>query len=158
MALFQLIREFASRLSGSPKNGEQTSREQMDEAIKRILVPELRAMGFAGSMPHLRRQRGETWDLLSLQFSKWGGSFAINVARCGPNGIDDYRGVVPAAKVTALDVIDRQRVGATRPGEDYWFKFENIPAEEAAQLAVNKLRDERFWASVERLPVGRTAH
>jgi len=45
-----------------------TRREAMDAAGKSLILPGLRAMGFKGLAPHLRRLYGNTGDLLSFQF------------------------------------------------------------------------------------------
>ncbi|WP_083805244.1 DUF4304 domain-containing protein [Chthoniobacter flavus] len=52
------------------------SRDNMISAIKEIVVPTFRNMRFRGSFPHFRRERGEQFDLLTFQFSSWGGRFA----------------------------------------------------------------------------------
>lgn len=156
MALFQFLRKLSSPPSGWGKNKEPTSRREMDDALKRLVLPELRAMGFKGSMPHLRRPRRDHWDLLTFQFSKHGGAFTVETARCGPGGITDFRGHVPAEKVTAWDVVDRYRVGAERPRTDHWFKFEKAPADQVAERLLGHLRGAELWRIVDTLPAGRT--
>ena len=111
----------------------ETSRAEMDEALKRLVVPELRSQGFKGSMPHLRRPRDGEWDLLTFQYSKWGGAFAVEVACCRPEGVNAPTGHVPAEKAKAWDLPRRHRVGAVSPGNDYWFKFEHDDPDAVAQ-------------------------
>lgn len=56
-------------------------RERMIRALKDILVPYLRELGFSGSFPHFRRyNEGDRVDLLSVAFEKWGGAFYIEAS------------------------------------------------------------------------------
>jgi hypothetical protein len=52
-------------------------RRQMDRALKAIVVPKIRALGFVGSLPHFRRKHGSTHQMLMLMFNKYGGSFYL---------------------------------------------------------------------------------
>lgn len=130
----------------------ETSRGEMDEALKRLVVPELRAEGYKGSMPHLRRRQGETWDLLSFQYSKWGGAFCVEAARCRADGVDAPRGHVPAAKAKAHDLPRRYRVGPERVQSDHWYKFERDDPEAVAGRLLADLNRPALWEIVERLP------
>lgn len=132
--------------------GRKTSRPEMDEALKRLVVPELRAQGFKGSMPHLRRPRDGQWDLLTFQFSKWGGAFVVEAARCHPEGVDTPMGHVPAEKAKAWDLPRRYRVGPERVASDYWFKFERDDPEAVARRLLNHLRGPRVWEIADALP------
>src|SRR5687768_13859305 len=62
-------------------------REAMDDALKRILVTDLRQRGFSGTLPHLRRRENERVSLLSIQHFSSGGSFVVEVAACPPSGL-----------------------------------------------------------------------
>jgi len=63
------------------------ARDKLIAALKEIVLPTLRNMGFRGSFPHFRRERDEQLDLLTFQFSRWGGSFVVEIAYC-PASID----------------------------------------------------------------------
>jgi hypothetical protein len=61
-------------------------RTDMDAALMRIVVPDLRRRGFTGSLPRLRRRQPGHIDLISFQFHSGGGSFVVEVAQCPPTG------------------------------------------------------------------------
>ena len=134
------------------KYGRKTSRAEMDEALKRLVVPELRGQGFKGSMPHLRRPRADRWDLLTFQYSKWGGAFVVEAACCRPEGVDTLVGHVPAEKAKAWDLPRRYRVGAVSPGNEYWFKFEHDDPDAVAQRLLEHLRKPGLWEIADALP------
>jgi hypothetical protein len=58
----------------------------MRRALKEIVVPELRARGFRGSLPHMYRIQPNRIDLLSFQFSQFGPDLYIEVGSCPPSG------------------------------------------------------------------------
>ena len=68
------------------------ARDKMIAALKEIVVPTLRDMGFRGSFPHFRRQRDEQIDILAFQFSQWGGSFVVEIAHCPAAGYTLHTG------------------------------------------------------------------
>lgn len=102
-------------------------RAAMDEALKRVLVPELPRRGFTGSLPHLRRRDRERISLLSVQHYSSGGSFVVEVAACPPSGHTTAWGLTIApSKVKANDINDpRPRLGSQNfpRGGDYWFVY-----------------------------------
>jgi hypothetical protein len=106
-----------------------TDRKDMLAALRTYVLPELRARGFKGSLPHLRRASSETIDLITVQFDKWGGGFIIEIARCEPTGVTTHWGEqIEPARVTAHDVhpLSRHRVGSPRRGEDgHWFRYDS---------------------------------
>jgi len=96
----------------------------MDLALKQIVVPRLREMGFKGSMPHFRRVRGDLLDLLSFQFDRYGGSFCVEVASAPAAGLHvtpDW--FVPAEKLDVGHTRERLRLGAPGGLGDHWFGF-----------------------------------
>ena len=129
------------------------SRTKMIGALKELVIPKLRAMGFAGSFPHFRRPKDAVIDLLTFQFSSWGGSFVVEVASCPAAGAKIYTGeVVPAKKVTAHDISYRLRLGSNPPKKaDHWFDFESATYGEriygmAAEEVLEHLpQAERYW-------------
>ena len=104
----------ARRQSGPAENvGEPRikSRPIMDRMLKEIFVPELRARGFTGSLPHFRRIRSGRIDLISFQYANRGGRFMVNLSQCGPDGVKtDWGKEIPPDKVTAHDVFEHQRL------------------------------------------------
>ena len=103
-------------------------RDQMLASLRQIVVPVLRDMGFRGSFPHFRRAGDRQIDLLTFQFSRWGGSFVVEMAFCTPEGFTTHYGKhIPAEKVRAHDIhpTQRLRLGSHPPAEaDHWFSFE----------------------------------
>jgi hypothetical protein len=117
---------------------EMTTRECMDAALKASIVPILREYGFKGSLPHFRRLRGHTVDLLTFQFDRSGGGFVIEVARGSEQGITTHWGKhVPASKLTAWDLHPdlRKRVKPREGGgTDSWFRYEHGVAEATQEV------------------------
>jgi len=139
---------FIKRLFGGEPRRERTGAEMRD-ALKRLVVPELRAAGYKGSLPHLRRKRDDGFDLLTFQFSKWGGAFCIEAARCRSSGIDSPLGHIPGEKAKAWDMPVRQRVGAPQRFGDHWFKFENDDPDAVARQALAKVSEPSLWELVD---------
>src|SRR5512145_935458 len=88
-------------------------REAMDDAIKRIVVADLRQRGFRGSLPHLRRRDSDCISLVSFQHFSGGGSFVVEVAVCPPGGYTTSWGdEIAPSKVRAVDINNpRPRLG-----------------------------------------------
>jgi len=126
------------------------TRDEMISALKRIVVPELRRRGFAGSFPHFRRIGATQIDLLTFQFDKWGGGFVAELSKCGPEGVTlPWGAKIPPGKVTARDLHpgDRIRLGSEGPGADHWYRYDGIDPPESAARAVLKDLDaaKRWW-------------
>ncbi len=131
-------------------------RKMMDNALKKIVVPVLRKQEFKGSLPHFRRKNEKNIDLITFQFSRWGGSFVVEIATCPIEGVTMYWGenILPN-KVTAHHLNDRFRLGAKskdEEGEGIWFDFENAKTEEEYEkVASNVLgllnTSDRLWIS-----------
>lgn len=134
------------RLDGSMNN------DAMKAALRTHFVPQLRARGFKGSLPHFRRMGPTGIDLLTVQFDKWGGGFVVEIGRCGPTGFTmSWGAVIAANKVTThhLDWSMRHRVGAPGPDDDgRWFRYDDgTPVAEVAREAAGMLTDaDRWWS------------
>jgi Domain of unknown function (DUF4304) len=122
------------------------AREMMQLAIKSIVIPELRALRFKGSMPHFRRLVDERADLLTFQFNLSGGSFVVELAICTPEHIaKHWRADLELKNVTAHDMNNRRRLGSSMQGGDHWFVYgkknyepnheQVLPAAEYEQVA-----------------------
>ena len=55
----------------------QLERKLMGDALRATVIPYLREVGFAGTLPHFRRKRSGRHELLSIMFNKYGGSFYV---------------------------------------------------------------------------------
>lgn len=99
----------------------------MDQALKEVVVADLRRRGFTGSLPHLRRRDPERISLISVQHHSSGGSFVVEVAVCPPSGhVTSWGKDVAPSKVKAVDINDpRPRLGnPSFPGRgDHWFVY-----------------------------------
>ena len=140
----------------------RATNDKMRESLRRILVPELRARGFKGSLPQFRRIRESCVDLLGIQFNKYGGSFVVEIASCSPEGLQSFGGpIIPAEKARywQVDFHKRLRLGS-KPGginRDHWFKFRKgfifywFSYDPAARsiLPFLDLQAEPFWKSHE---------
>ena len=99
-------------------------REQMNTALKTIVVPHLRAHQFKGSFPHFRRKHDTHIDLITFQFNRYGGSFVVECAICPKDGVTTYWGEhIPPNKVTAHDVNERYRL---QHDDEQWFNYEQF--------------------------------
>jgi hypothetical protein len=125
------------------------TREDMNGALRRFVVPLLRQRGFTGSFPHLCRVVNNRIDLLTFQFDKWGGGFVVEVATSGVDGVTQPWGdKIPPGRVKAHDIHPKQRLrlGNSGPGEDQWFRYDTgKTAEAVAQEVVALLTQAEAW-------------
>jgi len=130
------------------------SKADMERELKAGVIPWLRAKGFTGSFPHLRRTGQIATDLLTFQFDRNGGGYLIEIARCPPEGIVTSWGkAIPARGVKAWDVHPsrRKRIKADSTsslGTDGWFRFDVQQPKELAALTLQKLSDETLWTDL----------
>jgi hypothetical protein len=101
------------------------ARAAIEDALREVVISDLRRRGFRGSFPHFRRQLDSRIDLLTFQFYSSGGSFVVEVAQCGPTGVAHSWKDVGPEKVTAWDVDKRLRLGSNPDAgrEDHWFVY-----------------------------------
>lgn len=133
------------------------TRDRMIVELKALVIPQLKKLGFRGSFPHFRRPQELQIDLLTFQFSRWGGSFVVEVAKCSAEGVTTHWGkFIPPNKVNAHDVFPRLRLGSNPPKEvDHWFDFESASYGEqiyrmmSEEVLMCMPQAERFWDSKE---------
>jgi len=129
----------------------------MIAALKEVVIPHLRSIGFVGAFPHFRRSGERSIDLLTFQFNRWGGSFVVEAASCSAGGVTLSWGKrVPANKVTAHCIGKRLRLGSSPPAKtDHWFEFEDatygerIFAMVAEQVLDTLPQAENYWRSLQ---------
>jgi len=106
------------------------SRTEANAALREHALPRLRAAGFAGALPHLRRARAERVELVTFQFDRWGGAFCVELAICAPGGIVTPWGkLIPADKASAINVNPGQgrwRLRVREGDDDCWFRYDNL--------------------------------
>jgi Domain of unknown function (DUF4304) len=124
-------------------------RAEMDAALKAIVLPELRSLGFKGSLPHLHRTRGNAYDLLTLQFLSAGGAFTIELGRVAPDGLWFAGRQIPVKKLNTTYLRWRHRLGAPFEGGDHWYRFaQDDPATIARQVLAD-LANPAVWRKVD---------
>lgn len=136
------------------------SRDKMVGKLKELVIPELKKRGFGGSFPHFRRLKEERLDVLTFQFSKWGGSFVVEAAQCPNVGVTLSWGEhVPPKEVKAHHIYPRLRLGSNPPEKiDHWFDFECATyGERIYQMMAEEVlmclpQAESYWASKEKKP------
>jgi len=124
-------------------------RKAMGTALKDAVLPVLRARGFKGSLPHLRRPTPEAIELLTFQFDKWGGGFIVEIARCAVSGFTTHWGEhIPPGKVSAWDMHPRQRhriQAKEGSGTAVWFRFDQGQVALAAQEFLSAMPEAESW-------------
>ena len=114
----------------------------MDQALKAIVVPAIRRMRFSGTWPHFRRDRGAEMQMITIMFSKYGGSFCIEAARMSLEEFEQkqqqwraHGKELSKNKLTAGHTrpTSRRRFGAEPPHADRWFEFAPRDYEVAGQ-------------------------
>jgi len=131
------------------------SRSKMIAKLKELVVPQLRKRGFTGSFPHFRRVRNDRMDVLTFQFSRWGGGFVVEVGSCAPGGVDLHTGEhISPADVKAHHICPRLRLGSNPPQiTDHWFNFESATDGESIYQATAEEvmmcipQAEHYWTS-----------
>ncbi|WP_165853553.1 DUF4304 domain-containing protein [Aurantiacibacter aquimixticola] len=127
----------------------------MEAALKAHVLPKLRALGFAGSMPHFRRSRSGAVDLLCFQYRSGGGSFVVEIGRVAEDGFDFHGKHIPAAKAKVSHTRERHRLGSELRVNwgDHWYAFADRDADEVAKEVSAELDRDEVWALVDRLAV-----
>lgn len=123
----------------------------MQSALKRIVVPRLRALAFKGSFPHFRRTAENHIDPLTFQFDRHGGGFVIEVSSCPKEGIVTPWGqAISLQRLTAWDMHPdkRHRIKPSNgSGTDSWFRYEGEKYESCANQVLEHLPSaERWWS------------
>jgi hypothetical protein len=95
------------------------------QVLKELFVPRVRQKGFKGSFPHFRRHREDRNELLTIQFDKHGtGRFVIELGVAPHGDFETYYGkVIAPEKLTAHDLAERMRLGASSENQDRWFEI-----------------------------------
>ncbi|WP_184549192.1 DUF4304 domain-containing protein [Mucilaginibacter sp. FT3.2] len=128
-------------------------RLRMNDAIKTITIPFLRAQGFKGSFPHFRRMKDDRINLLTFQFSLSSPKFVVEISNCSPKGIArSWGNPVKPSNCTAHDMHRRLRLGNSRNEGDHWFDFSkdvlwgNIYQQKAKEIIELWQQAEVWWA------------
>ena len=133
------------------------TREEMDETLKGTVIPHLRDLGFKGSGLHFRRERNGALDLLSFQFSRWSGSFVVEIGRVSREGVDRYGKHIAPFQAKAYHSKERHRLGSELRinYDDHWFEFEKCDPQEVAYKVRAEIDNEELWTLVDQMSVTR---
>lgn len=140
------------RMDLVPQTPAKYTRADMDASLKAIVVPHLREAGFAGSLPRFRRERDGALDALSVSFDKYGGRFAIWLARFPAEGQTyDGRFITPeqADPMYQKDSLGLGMHESWR--KDGWYDFRQRHPDHVAREVVEDLERPETWAKVDRL-------
>lgn len=133
-------------------------RKAMDRALKAIVAPKIRSMGFSGRWPHFRRERGTEFQMIMIMFDKYGGSFCIEAGctsraeflekqqQWKKHGKELSKNELTAAHCGAAR---RRRLGADELHGDRWFQFGPRDYEVAAGEK-RRLMSPEFYSSIAR--------
>ena len=118
-------------------------RKAMDEVLKSKVVPELRKMGFKGSLPHFKRTQNGLIQILGFQFSQWGPQFYICIAAAPAEGVTMLNGKhYPGDKIKYYQCNAQSRIGQNP------FDFEkNDPGLVAEKVLASLPEGELWWRS-----------
>ena len=94
---------------------------RLETAIRSTLAPVLREDGFSGSGRTFRRTRGAWIQVLNVQGSRYGGSFAINLG-VQPLSIPDVLGNRPDPKKITESLCEFRR-RLSEAGADQWWEY-----------------------------------
>jgi hypothetical protein len=120
-----------------------SSRAAMIAELKRVVVPVLRELGYAGTFPHFRRAGGKRVALLSFQFSSWGGKFCVEVGTFPADGYERGGEVIPPDRVRIRDLVRSTRIGPEDADGDRWFDFGGGDYPSVAEAVIPYLRARR---------------
>ena len=98
----------------------------MDKALKSIVVPEIKHLGFTGSYPHFRKKVGETYQFVSFQFGRTSliGSFVMEFGYMEIGELPEWAKELPFNKLNYGHAKHRKRVKPVSVGDtDYWFDY-----------------------------------
>ncbi len=112
----------------------------MATSIKKILLPEIRRLGFGGSgVANFVRANEVHRDFLSIQYWTYGGSFILEFSRVPVAWVDPDYGEVPK-RVFETDPLLRKRLIDTEQHKDFrGFSFKAFGSEQSRydQLAAS---------------------
>lgn len=118
----------------------KTPGQMMTIAIKSVLLPEIRWLGFGGGgVANFVRSSDAHRDFLSIQYWMYGGSFILEFSRVPASWVDPDSGEAPK-RVFETDPLLRKRLIDTEQRKDFrGFSFKALGSEQARydQLAVS---------------------
>ena len=131
------------------------TREEMDAALKEIVLPHLRSLGFKGSLPHLHRLRGAAADLLTFQFRSDGGAFVIELGRVAAGGFNFHGRHIPLKQSKTSYLAERHRLGSELRVNygDHWFELRSGAALAVAHQVCAELDRPELWDFIDTMAV-----
>lgn len=114
-------------------------RKAMDKSLKSIVVSKLKAIGFTGNYPHLRRFNKENIDVWGFQFSQWSPAFLIEIGSSPLTGITTGGSHYPPEKIKYYECLKRERVG------EYDYKFDRGNFDEISNKVLECIPQAENW-------------
>jgi hypothetical protein len=99
---------------------------RLESAIKAVFAPRLRKDGFRGSGRKFYCEVGPWLNVVTVQGSKWGGSFAVNLGIHFIEAADVVGNPCDPSKMTEANCEFRRRLSADRT--EHWWKHEGDEA------------------------------
>ena len=107
------------------QEGLRERRLQMTAAIKSLVVPDLRARGFAGSFPSFHRVTQGCLELVHFQFSRYGGGVFVNIGSSRVNqDAAQVHQAVAREKLAAWNAQHQERLRPTGWFADQCFRYD----------------------------------
>jgi hypothetical protein len=102
---------------------------KMNLSLEKLVIPILRKNGFSGSIPHFRRIKEDSIDLITFQTDRNGGGFVIELAKSKNGMFKTYFGKeIYPSKLTAHDLDKRIRIHPKglleNSSTDDWFRYD----------------------------------
>lgn len=98
---------------------ESVATPRLEPAIRQALAPVLREDGFSGSGRRFRAEAGQWIKVVTVQGSRWGGSFAVNLGIHFATAPDMAGNAIDPKKMSEADCAFRRRLSET--SHDRWW-------------------------------------
>jgi hypothetical protein len=136
----------------------EITRKDTYKYLNNEVIPLFRELGFSGSLPHFRRIKGETIDLMTFQFDRNGGGFLIELAKAKNNAFTTHWGEkIEPKKLTAYDVNTRERIHPKgileNSNTEDWFRYDttsffNNPLNKIKKQIIKNIKVIESWFAV----------
>ena len=102
----------------------------MERALKAIVLPAIRKMGFSGALPHFRLRVTGEHQLIMIFFDRYGGGFYIEGGRLTEAEFERKKqrwrergSELKEEELTVGHCARRRRFGSLSADKDRWFRF-----------------------------------
>lgn len=115
-------------------------RENINKAIKEIIIPFLRDKGFKGTFPNFSKKDNLEIYKLRFLFSQFGPQFTVEIAKGSSEN-----------QISQISFFKSLRIGSIKNGGDYWYDYNNSNSTEdiysfrANEVIENWPEAEKWW-------------